>query len=294
MTRVLVTGAAGVVGSALVPRLVRHHLDCVLVDRDFPAGKAGNGREVRCDLLSPDAVARLIDEVNPDVVLHLAGNKDVFALEVSPELAQRANVETTANLLHALDGRETFFVFVSTDYVFEGTAGPYRETSPTHPTTAYGRSKLAAEQCLREGAVRVAIARSAALFGYPNDFVSVVTASLARGERFTAFTDLVSTPTFVGDLAQMLARLIDKRLAGTFHLCGRDSVSRVQFARLIAKAFELDHTLVQAQERTERIRPPDLALDGTATWNTLEYWPESLAKVLADFRRQAPTTFLLR
>jgi dTDP-4-dehydrorhamnose reductase len=275
MTRLLITGAAGVVGSAVSHHFRRAYPACALADRES------------CDLESPAAVKRLVDAAEPEIVLHLAGNKDVFALEKDPQMAWRANVVTTQNLIGALKG-DAFVVYVSTDYVFEGTAGPYDEASPTHPNTAYGKSKLAAEACLRESGLAVAIARSAALFGFPNDFVTVVRDSLGAGKPFPAFSDLVSNPTYVDDFAAMLSRIMERRLAGVFHLCGSEPLSREQFARRIAGAFGLDAGLIRGERRTERVRPPDLSLSNAATCATLGYRPRSLEDALAAVRKGQP------
>jgi dTDP-4-dehydrorhamnose reductase len=279
MTRLLVTGAAGVVGTALSAHLRHADPACVLVARRFSAPHPGQPL-VHCDLESPSAVEGLIDRIEPEIVLHLAGNKDVFALEAAPELAWRANVETTKNLLGALKGSNALVIYISTDYVFEGTAGPYREASPTRPTTAYGRSKLAAEACLLDSGLRVAIARTAALFGFDGDFVSVVRNSLTAGTPFAAFSDLVNNPTFVDDLAAMLTRVMDAGLTGVFHMCGCEPVSRETFAKIIARAFGLDTALVRGEERTERIRPSDLSLSNAATCEALGARPRPLTEVL--------------
>jgi dTDP-4-dehydrorhamnose reductase len=289
MTRLLITGAAGVVGSAVSARFLETDFNCVLVGRERPEPGPPQAM-VRCDLESRSAVERLIEHTEPEIVLHLAGNKDVFALERMPELAWRANVETTKNLVAALKGSETFVIYISTDYVFEGTAGPYAEASPARPTTEYGRSKLAAEACLLESGLRVAIARSAALFGFPNDFVSVVRDCLTARKPFAAFSDLVSNPTFVEDLSAMLMRLMDARLTGIFHLCGSEPMSREEFAKKIACAFRLDPSLVHREERTERIRPPDLSLSNAATCAALDYRPRPLLRILESIRsRQSET-----
>ncbi|HYR45006.1 MAG TPA: SDR family oxidoreductase [Terriglobia bacterium] len=285
MTRLLVTGAAGAVGSAVSSHFLRADPTCVLVDRNFSPSQSASSF-VHCNFESPLDVERLINRYQPEIVLHLAGNKDVFALEKDPALAWRANVATTKNLLGALTGAKSLVIYISTDYVFQGTAGPYEETSPTRPTTEYGKSKAAAEACLLDSGLPVAIARSAALFGLTNDFVSVVRDCLAAGKSFPAFSDLVSNPTFVGDLTAMLTRLMDRRLTGVFHVCGSESLSREQFAKMIAGAFGLDAELIHAEKRTERVRPPDLSLSNAATCVALRYRPRPLLEILKSIRAQ--------
>lgn len=280
MTRVLLTGAAGVVGSALARCFSAAGAPLVLVDRlgKTPAGIIG------CDLGDAAAVARLISEQRPEVILHLAGNKDVFALEKAPALARHANVDTTRNLRDAAEGTGCHFIYLSTDYVFEGIAGPYSETAPAVPTTEYGRTKLAAEALLREGGLALAIARSSSIFGYPRDFVSIVLEALRQGRPFPAFSDLVSNPTYLGSLFEMLRRIIDRRLTGVFHTAGVQAVSREEFARQIAATFNLNPSLVRGEKREERIRPADLSLDNRATYTALDYHPQPLEQILSENR----------
>ncbi len=279
--RILVTGAAGVIGSALSRWFTRDYPGCILLDcRPRGVPTPDPVPLTVCDLESRDSVRALIDRVEPDVVVHLAGNKDVFALEKSPETARRANVDTTRNLAEALQGSEALVVFISSDYVFQGTDGPYSESSPTRPQTEYGRSKLAAEDLLRSCGLPVAIARSASLFGFEGDFVSLVRKTLREGKAFVAFSDLVSNPTSVADLFEMLRRIVDGHLTGVFHAAGAEPVSRAEFARKAAAAFSLDTSLIRESPREERVRPADLSLQNSATYEALAYVPSPLEDAL--------------
>ena len=280
MTRVLLTGAAGVVGSALARCFSEAGTPLILVDRP----EKGLSGIIGCDLGDAAAVSRLITEQRPDVILHLAGNKDVFALEKAPALARLANVDTTRNLRDAVEGTDCFFVYLSTDYVFEGTVGPYSETALAAPTTEYGRSKLEAEGLLNAGSLKFAIARSASIFGYPRDFVSVVLEALRADRPFAAFSDLVSNPTHLGTLFEMLRRIIERRSTGIFHTAGSDAYSREKFARQIAAAFKLNAGLIRGETRDERIRPADLSLDNRATCAALGYQPPPLEQILSEHR----------
>lgn len=274
MTRLLFTGAAGVVGRALSPFFAARYPGCILTDR------AGTGASIACDLESRADVRALVHDTAPDVVVHLAGNKDVFALEASPALGWRSNAEITTNLVEALRDCAARLVFLSTDYVFAGVDGPYRETSPTSPTTAYGRSKLAAEQIVAASGLGFAIVRSSSLFGFPGDLVGKVRETLGRGDVFPAFADLVSNPTSIVELGEMLRRIVEDELGGIFHASGAEAMSRYTFARRIATAFGLDVALVRPETRNETIRPPDLSLDCAATYARLGYQPPSLETTL--------------
>ena len=280
MRRVLLTGAGGVVGSALARFFSDSDTRLILVNRP---GKELAGT-IGCDLGNASAVSKLVVEQRPDVILHLAGSKDVFALEKDPTRARRANVDTTRNLRDATEGKDCFFVYLSTDYVFEGVLGLHCETALAAPTTEYGKSKLEAEALLNESTLKFAIARSSSIFGYPRDFVSVVLDALQKRQAFPAFSDLVSSPTYLGSLFEMLQRIIAQRLTGIFHTAGNQAVSRETFARQIAVAFNLNVGLIRSEKREERIRPPDLSLDNRATCAALGYRPPSLEQILSENR----------
>jgi dTDP-4-dehydrorhamnose reductase len=290
MTTILITGAGGVVGSVVSNYFVRADPSCVLVTRTSLGAEAGPS-VVECDLESPSATENLIGRVEPQIVLHLAGNKNVFALEKDPELAWRANVQTTKNLIRALRGSSSYIVYLSTDYVFEGIAGPYDESSATRPTTEYGKSKLAAERCLLDSGFPVAIARSSALFGYPGDFVDLVHESLLARKPFPAFSDLTSNPTSIEDLIAMVSRLMHSRLTGIFHACGSEAMSREAFARAIASAFGHDPSFVHGEKRNERIRPADLALSNQRTCLALGHHPVPLRRALEARAQHRQGTF---
>jgi dTDP-4-dehydrorhamnose reductase len=255
---------------------------CVFTDHPRVLGDEVRFSTIGCDLDEPYAVEQLASSLDLAAVIHLAGNKDVFALENAPALARKANVQATENLVSALRDRSTLLVFISSDYVFAGTDGPYDEASPTRPGTEYGRSKLAAERVVQASGLPAAIVRSSSLFGFRDDFVEEVRETLRRGDVFRAFSDLISNPTAIADLAEMLRRIVDGRVTGTFHAAGPQALSREAFAHRIARAFDLNAGLIEGCLRNESIRPGDLSLDCSSTYARLGYQPRPLEDILRN------------
>ena len=278
MRKVLITGAGGFVGSCLRRHLRRARFEFVLTDRD-PASPAVHS----LDLEDPTPTRALLDRERPDVIVHLAGNKDVFFLEDNPDFSSRVNVDLTRQLCELVADRNIHFIYLSTDYVFDGRSGSFDERSEPDPQTIYGRDKLAAERCVRERLPVTTVLRSAGIFGYQGDFVDRVRRTIAGGERFPAFVNLWNSPTFAGDLFEMLRISIDRRVTGTLHACGSESVSRFVFAQRIAEAFGLDIDLV-AESRKDDIRPDDLSLSGEDAYRILDYRPPGLVEVIRSNR----------
>lgn len=274
MRKVLITGAGGFVGSCLRRYLHGVRFEFILTDR-----KSVNPVVHAFDLEDPAPTRALLDRERPDVIVHLAGNKNVFFLEDNPGFSSRVNVDLTRQLCELAADRDIHFIYLSTDYVFDGHSAPFDERSEPDPQTVYGRDKLAAERCVRERLPITTVLRSAGVFGSQGDFVDRVRSTLAGGERFPAFVNLWNSPTFAGDLFEMIRISIEKRVTGTLHACGSESVSRFDFARRIAEAFGLDADLV-AESRKDDIRPDDLTLNGEDAYRILGYRPPGLVEII--------------
>jgi dTDP-4-dehydrorhamnose reductase len=277
MARVLVTGAAGVVGSLLGPRLEQAGYRCFFTD----IRPAAHLHRV-LDLGDRAEVDRTVGEARPDQVLHLAGSKDVFACERDEALSLRVNVDASRNLADVCAARDVRLVFMSSDYVFAGGEAAYSEGSVPEPRTVYGRHKALIEAYLAAHVPRHAIIRTAGIYGHAGDFVSVVCKALDQGQAFKAFTNLHNKPTFAGDLFAMLQRILTREENGIFHAVGRDCVSRYEFALAITEAFALPSGSVVADaiDPSRDPRPLRLDLVGDATYEKLGYTPPPLREIL--------------
>jgi dTDP-4-dehydrorhamnose reductase len=143
---------------------------------------------------------------------------------------------------------QTALVQISTDYVFDGEYGNYRESDPPNPRGNYARSKLAAENIIRAGNVEHLIARTQVLFGTgqrvrPN-FATWVIEQLRQGKKINVVTDQIGCPTYAPDLAEGIYRLLQNQAYGIFHISGADCLSRFDFAVKIARIFNLDEELI--------------------------------------------------
>jgi dTDP-4-dehydrorhamnose reductase len=244
----LVVGASGLVGSALVDELHRRRLGVVGSYRNHAVPGA-----VHLDLSDPRELADVLDRVQPRVVYCPAAEPNVELCEQRPAETWRANVGTAEALVRALAPRGTRLVYFSSDYVFDGEAGPYDEAARPNPISAYGRQKLAAEEVVRRHADHV-IVRTTVVYGWEaqrKNFVVRLVEQLRRGQRARAPFDQVGSPTYAPNLAEITVALGEGRARGTFHVVGPQTMDRHAFAALAARTFGLDRGLVDRATTAE-------------------------------------------
>jgi dTDP-4-dehydrorhamnose reductase len=225
---VLVTGAAGRLGSKLVQQLTAQGHTVTGVDI---VGEI----VLHLDIGDFNAIRSLVHDQRPDVLLHPAGWTDVDGCAREPEKAIAINGFGTQNVALAAASLNLPILYVSTNEVFDGKRGdPYREYDPTAPVNPYGYSKWVGEQALRHINPRHYIARTSWLFAHGGkNFIQAILGAVTAGKPLRVVTDEVANPTYNDDLADAIARLIQTECYGTYHLVNEGSVSRWAFARYV-------------------------------------------------------------
>lgn len=237
---------------------------------------------VQVDLADAAALARALDDVRPEVVVHTAAIRkpDEFATDVAA--ARRLNVDATAALARwAAAAPDRFLVYISSDYVFDGTTPPYTPASPTHAINAYGISKLDGERAVRAAAAaQSAILRVPILYGDVENLqessvttvieqvLAFVRPGAARRTQPLVLDDWATRyPTHVADVADILAQIVRRRLAGTFHWSGSEPMTKLDMGRVTAEILGVDAALLQgsgAPANGSEPRPKDCHLDRSA------------------------------
>jgi dTDP-4-dehydrorhamnose reductase len=255
--RALVIGASGQVGAALAARLRerRHHVAGTHARVPQPDTRA-------LDLADLPAVRALVADVAPDWIFCPAGLTHVDHCEDHPEEAFRVNRDAPAAVAALAAGRGAGFVYYSSEYVFDGTAGPYAEGDPVGPISVYGESKLAGERAVRAANARAVVIRTTVVYGpepQGKNFVYQLLRRLRAGERMRVPADQVSSPTYNVDLAAASVELAERDLGGVWHVVGDGVLDRYAFARLACDVFALDATRldpVTTAELNQRARRP--------------------------------------
>ncbi len=235
--RVVVTGAGGQLGRLLLPAGRRSGATMIAF-----GSRPGPGIDVAVDLAEREAAMDALQAAKPDVIIHAAACTDVDGIERDPRRGEHSNARATQNVVDATKDAGAYLIAVSTDMVFPGDGGaPYAEDAPTAPISAYGWSKLLAEQTVLEAASGFAVARTAWLYGgagkhFPR---TVLTVLRDRGEM-EVVDDEFGSPTYAGDLAESLVQLAKRRGEGIFHLVNDGRASRFTLARETARVAGFD------------------------------------------------------
>ncbi|WP_251551929.1 dTDP-4-dehydrorhamnose reductase [Neobacillus muris] len=228
--KVIVTGAAGQLGKDVLLELEKKNHQAIGTDRE------------QLDITIEENVLAFINEIKPDVILHCAAYTNVDAAEENEDLAYQINALGTKNLAKAAKQAGAKLMYISTDYVFDGTATePYEVDEPTKPLGAYGRTKLAGEEFVREYLEQFFIVRTAWVFGiYGQNFVkTMLRLGKERGEVGVVH-DQIGSPTYTVDLAKFMVELMGTEKYGVYHATNSGVCSWYEFAVEIFKQAGLN------------------------------------------------------
>lgn len=256
MSRELVIGASGLIGSYLY-RSARNAGSAVVGTywtHPAPGLRFLDIRDMR-------AVEKLLEEVNPEVIYLPAAQPNVDWVEAHPRESWSVNVEGPLGLIRLLRRSEKKLVYYSSDYVFDGEAGPYDESAPPRPINEYGRQKLVVEQSIQESLDLWLILRVTVVYGWERqgkNFAERALRTLRAGEPLKAPVDQLGNPTYAPNLTEASRELALGGAVGVFHVAGPDRVSRYEFAQELAKVFGLDDgkvipvTTLELNQRAKR------------------------------------------
>lgn len=287
-SRVLVTGAGGQLGRAL-QRSVPENLECIALDR------AG------LDVTDARAIARVLDTRKPQAVINAAAYTAVDEAETDVEAATRLNTTAPGLLAAATAQRGMRLLHVSTDFVFDGTAGrPYRPGDAPHPLNAYGRTKRAGEEAVLAAQPQALILRTAWVYSTAGrNFLDTMLRLMATRQALDVVADQVGTPTCADGLAQALWRALERQLSGLHHWTDAGVASWYDFAVAIAEEATAIGLLARAPKihpirsedyPTPARRPAFSVLDKTMTWTALDLTPPHWRTTLRNVCRRMLAT----
>ena len=248
---ILITGANGFLGHYLVQQLL-------LLKYKIIATGRGESRLLQShenliytsmDFTDPFAVHDVFEKFQPDIVVHAGAIGNVDECEKHQWRAYTTNVEGTLTLLSNAEECRSHFIFVSTDFVFDGETGPYDESSITNPVNFYGKTKLEAEDAVKEYHFAWAIVRTVLIYGNNlsgrDNILTAVKKKLSAGETYSAVNDITRTPTYVEDLAKGIAAIVERKKTGIYHLAGKDELTPYQIVVAAAEYLQLDSSLIK-------------------------------------------------
>jgi dTDP-4-dehydrorhamnose reductase len=266
MSKFLVTGASGLLGLNFALAVDGKTHQITGVDNRNPLGWV-NFKTRQADLTDTGLIERLLEELQPDVILHCAAMANVEDCENHPADAERINAVLPGELASTALKLNIKMVHISTDAVFDGSQGNYSETDETNPLSVYARTKLDGETNVlnaNPGALVVRVNFYGWSISGTRSLAEFFVNNLAAGNTIKGFTDVLFCPMMVLDLAATLVEAIEQDLKGIFHCVGSQGMSKYDFGAAIAREFGFDESLVVPASVTDggltAARSPNLTL----------------------------------
>ena len=246
--RVLIFGANGMLGQRTIHLFTQAGNYEILASSSEPEPFFSGIEYKQVDFTQREAVKNIILNFYPDVIINAAAYTNVDKAESDRELCWKVNVKGLEFITEAARVVDCHIIHISTDYVFDGTKGPYSEIDTPNPFGYYSRTKLASENALKIGGAPFTILRTNVLYGIIKtgraDFVRWVVDSIRTEKPIRIVTDQINNPTFLDDLASAIHNVIVKKKFGLYHTGGREFLSRYDFTLRIADYFNLDKSLI--------------------------------------------------
>ena len=282
----LVTGSAGQVGQQVVKDLSKSNQ----VFSCYNESKPEYGDSVKMDLKNYEMVSSVLTEIKPDVVIHLGAMTGVDICEKEKTSASEINTKATEIIAKECSKLNSFLVYVSTDYVFDGNFGMYKEDDVANPLGFYGKSKLEGEKAVQNFSTNWCIARTSTPFGlHPTkkSFPMWVIENLQKQKQIDVLIDQFTSPTYIPNLSRMLIEISERRITGIIHAAGASKISRYQMASMVSDKLNLDGTLLKqiSMNKMKWVaqRPKDSSLDVSRASSILNEKPQKIDQSLNLF-----------
>lgn len=286
--RLLITGASGLLGLNLALEYT-HQQHTVIGQVGRNALHGVPFQTIQADLTAPGALPALLEASRPEIVIHCAALANLEACERDPQQAQHINAEIPAQLADLCQKGGARLLHVSTDAVFDGARGNYREDDTPNPLSVYARSKLAGEQAVAAANPHAIIAR-VNLFGFSltgkRSLAEFFINNLSSGTRVNGFTDVYFCPLLVNRIAHLFAEMLTRDLHGLYHVFAADCLSKYQFGIEIAQRFGFDASLITPisveDGNLQAARAPNLTMNTQKLATALGSPPPRVRDMLED------------
>ncbi len=301
MKKILITGSNGLLGHKLIDLLsIIDHVEIIgsgLGANRYKNTDLKNFTYHTLDITNAEQVQLIFNLVKPTHIIHTAAMTNVDACELNEEMCFLQNVVGTQNLITGANqlAVRPHFTLLSTDFIFDGAKGPYREIDLPNPLSIYATSKLEAEKIVETSNLNYAIARTVLVYGYTNtlsrnNIVLWVKESLEAGKEINVVTDQFRTPTLAEDLAQGCIAIAFKNAQGIFNISGKDFMHINDLAHRVARFWNLDESLIKVSNssaiKQPAMRPPITGFVLDKAFDVLQYQPHTFEQGLAIIDKQ--------
>ncbi|MHB0754038.1 SDR family oxidoreductase [Polaribacter sp. M15] len=295
MRKVIITGSNGLLGQSLVALLLKEVEKYQVFG--FSRGENRSGRDdfnyVSIDLTQEENLKKTIREIQPHFIINTAAMTLVDDCELAKEACDVLNIDVVQWLAEISEELNIHVIHLSTDFIFDGEKGYYKETDTPNPLSYYGLSKVKSEKVLIDSNINFTILRTILVYGKVfsmsrSNIVLWVKSMLEQGKEITIVDDQFRMPTFVDDLALACKITMDKNAKGIFHISSKELLSVYEIAQQVAEVFELDQGLIKPISSTTlnqtAKRPPKTGFDLSKTNKELNFYPKSFKEDLQRFK----------
>ena len=295
--RILLTGSNGLLGQKLVKLL------SAMKGVELLATSKGQNRITNqssyeyqnLDITNREGILSLFNQFKPTVVINTAAMTDVDACESNKEWCWDLNVNAVKYLIEASEKQNTHLIHLSTDFVFDGENGPYKEEDEPNPLSYYGKSKYEAEKLLQQSSIKWSIVRTIIVYGVAEEMsrsniVLWAKEALEKGNPLTIVNDQFRAPTLAEDLAMGCWLVAEKGAKGIYHISGKDIMSIIELVYRVADFYGYDKSIVSPittlSLNQAAKRPPKTGFILDKSINDLGYSPCSFEEGLAIVEHQ--------
>ena len=295
MIKVIITGSNGLLGQSLLNLLLKDTQKYQVFG--FSRGGNRSGREdfsyTSVDITDEIILKKNIKQIQPDFIINTAAMTQVDDCENKKEACDLLNVTVVKWLSEVSKEINAHIIHISTDFIFDGIKGFYKETDKPNPLSYYGVSKLKSEEVLIQSRINFTILRTILVYGKVFDMsrsniVLWVKEMLSKGKEITIVDDQFRTPTYVEDLALACKISMDKRAKGIYHISSNELLSVFEIAQQIATVFHLDKSLIKPISTSTlnqtAPRPVKTGFDLSKTNKELEFYPRSFKEDIVKFK----------
>jgi dTDP-4-dehydrorhamnose reductase len=263
--KILLTGANGMVGSAVSKVLAGSSSHISLATGRGPcrlplSSLSSQLTYWQLELTSPKEVLHAIQSFLPDIIIHASAMTQVDDCELNKEVCYSVNVDGTALLIAAAEQIKSRFCYLSTDFVFDGVSGPYKEEDQATPINYYGKTKKIAEDILTASSLSWSIARTVLLYGKADhitrsNFIYWVKDNLEAGINIRVVNDQLRTPTYIPDFVDGIIKIAESGAEGVYHISGEEVMTPYDMAIAVAEYLQLDKTLINPVDAATFTQP---------------------------------------
>ncbi len=299
--KILITGSNGLLGQKLIKLLAaNNNVELLATSKGENRIKDKEGYQYQSlDITNKEEVLNVVDGFNPDAIINTAAMTNVDACESDKELCWDLNVNAVKYFIEASEKNNSHLIHLSTDFIFDGEQGPYKEVDQPNPLSYYGESKYEAEKLLAASNIKWSIARTIIVYGIVDDMsrsniVLWAKEALEKGNPLTIVDDQFRSPTLAEDLAMGCYLIAEKQAEGIYHLSGKNVMSIIDLVYKVADFYGLDKSIVtpikSASLNQAAKRPPKTGFILDKAVNDLGYNPVSFEEGLKTLTKQLELT----